>query len=386
MNKKSFPSLKAVKLPLWFTAGLLVLASRIVLLAVYWYWKNEVGSDDGPFTSLMRWDSGWYSAIAEHGYEGEATVDVDGQARWAFFPLVPLLEGFLTRLTGLPVRVVGVLMNSVILYLITWWGARYMRDLDQGWPQAVAFMLIVNFGPYNVYYSTLYTEAMFVLLVCLALYCLQKRRWLLMGVFGALAGATRNTGIFVVFAVPVWCIVTYLQDNDSIHKKGVLDFLRWVLQKPRLVLGTFLMPLGFFLYMHYLDRLVGDGMAFMHVQYAWGKAVGNPVVNLWNGLMELGSINFMQAVCTVTVLYLAVRQILRRRPEGILSLLFILIPLSTTVYGMARYVLCSFPILLEAANVLAKKDRLSQLFWAFFLATFGIATTWQWFQASATVM
>ena len=166
----------------------------------------------------------------------------------------------------------------------------------------------------------------------------------------------------------------------------MLDFLRWVLQKPRLVLGTFLMPLGFFLYMHYLDRLVGDGMAFMHVQYAWGKAVGNPVVNLWNGLMELGSINFMQAVCTVTVLYLAVRQILRRRPEGILSLLFILIPLSTTVYGMARYVLCSFPILLEAANVLAKKDRLSQLFWAFFLATFGIATTWQWFQASATVM
>lgn len=378
--------LQKKKVPLWLVAGGIVLLSRLVLFLVYWYWKNNTGSDDGLFTSLMRWDSGWYQSIALNGYGGESAISEDGSARWAFFPFVPLLEGFLTRLTGLPTRVVGSLMNSVVLYFITWWGARYMQELDQGWPQAVAFMLFVNFGPYNVYYSTLYTEAMFVLLVCLALYCLQKRHWLLMGMFGALAGATRNTGIFVVFAVPVWCIWAYLQDKATVRKKSVPDFLLWVLQKPRLVLGTFLMPLGFFLYMHYLDSLVGDGMAFMHVQFAWGKAVGNPLLNLWNGLMDLGSIHFVQAVCTVAVLYLAVRQILRRRPEGILSLLFIVIPLSTTVYGMARYVLCSFPILLEASDVLAKKSRLAQVFWAAFLAAFGIATTWQWFQSSTTVM
>ena len=41
-------------IPLWLTAGLIVLASRILLFAVYWYWKNEFGSDNGFFRSLMQ--------------------------------------------------------------------------------------------------------------------------------------------------------------------------------------------------------------------------------------------------------------------------------------------------------------------------------------------
>lgn len=72
-------------LPLWFRAGLIVLVSRLVLLAIYWYWKNTVGSDDGPFTALFQWDSGWYTSVAENGYIGEAGIVSDGQASWAFF-------------------------------------------------------------------------------------------------------------------------------------------------------------------------------------------------------------------------------------------------------------------------------------------------------------
>lgn len=374
------------RLPLWLKAGLIVLVSRMVLLGVYWYWKNEVGSDAGPFTALFHWDAGWYTSIAENGYRGESAVSVNGQAPWAFFPVVPLLEGGLIRLTGLPIRVIGVLMNTVFLYLITWLGGRYALKLDLGEKQATAFMLLVNFGPYNVYYSTLYTEAAFVLLVCLGLYCLQTRRWLLMGLFGALASATRNTGIFVVLAVPVWCLLTYLNQKEPVRKKSVPDFILWVLQQPRLILGTFLMPMGFFLYMHYLDRLLGDGMAFMHVQFAWGKGVGNPALNLWNGLLDIGTDNFFQAVCTMVCVYLFVHQALRRRPEAILSFLFILIPLSTTVAGMTRYLLCSFPILLEASGVLSRKSKLSLVFWAVFLFAFGIGTTLKWFEGAQIII
>lgn len=373
-------------IPLWLTAGLIVLASRILLFAVYWYWKNEFGSDNGFFRSLMQWDCGWYSAIAENGYGTEADIQPDGQARWAFFPLVPMLEGFLTLLTGLPIRVVGVLMNSVILYLLTLWGARYCLKFDEGKWQALAFMLFVNFGPYNVYYSTLYTEAAFFLLIFLALYNLQSGHWLLMGLFGALAGATRNTGIFLVFAVPIWCILQYLREDDPLHPKTPANLVRWVLTKPRLILGTFMMPLGFFLYMHYLQGLLGDGMAFMHVQKGWGKELGNPLVHLYQGLIDIGSTDFYQATCTVIVLYLLLHQIFRRRLEAILTLLFVLVPLSTTVAGMARYTLCSFPIVLEAANVLAKKDRLSKAVWCVFLLIVGIGTSYQWFCGALIVI
>lgn len=369
-------------IPLWLKAGVIVVVSRLVLFAVYWYWKNTVGSDDGLFTSLMQWDSNWYAGLAQNGYVGESAIGPDGQARWAFFPLVPLLEGIFTRLTGLPIRVTGALMNTGILYLITWLGGRYMIRLDLGSKQATAFMLLVNFGPYNVYYSTLYTEAAFVLLVCLMLYCLQTQHWIWMGIFGALAGATRNTGIFLVFAVPLWCLLSYLQAEDPLRKKSVPDFVLWILQKPRLVLGTFLMPMGFFLYMWYLDGLLGDGLAFMHVQVAWGKSVGNPLLNLWTGLLDIASADFFQAVCTLLCLYLCAHQALRRRPEAILSLVFIMVPLSTTVEGMTRYVLCSFPILLEASHLLAQKSRLSKIFWALFLFAFGIGTTLKWFEGA----
>lgn len=373
-------------MPLWLQAGLIVFASRMLLFAMYWYWKNEAGSDAGLFTALFQWDAGWYASIAENGYKGETAIAANGQASWAFFPLVPSLEGFFTRLTGLPIRVVGALMNTGFLYLITWLGGNYALKLDLGGNQAIIFMLLVNFGPYNVYYSTMYTEAAFVLLVCLTLYCLQTRHWLLMGVFGALASATRNTGIFLVFAVPVWCVVTYLNQKEPEQKKSVKDFILWVLQKPCLILGTFLMPMGFFLYMHYLDGLVGDGMAFMHVQYAWGRNVGNPLLNLWDGLMDIGTYGFFQAVCTLVCLYLTVHQALRRRPEAILSLLFIMVPLSTALMGMTRYGLCSFPLLLEASGVLSQKSRLSKLFWAVFLFAFGLGTTLKWFEGDVMMI
>ena len=377
---------RSLELPLWLVAGLIVLVSRLLLFAIYWYWKQQTGSDNGLFSSLMQWDCGWYSSIAENGYGSEATIHSDGQAPWAFFPLVPWLEGMLTRLTGLPIRVAGSLLNTCALYLITWLGGRYVLDLDSGPAQAMTFMLFVNFGPYNVYYSTLYTEAFFVLLTCLTLYCLQKQHWLLMGVFGALASATRNTGIFLVFAVPVWCIASYLRQSKAPARPSLSGFLRWIVQKPRLILGTFLMPMGFFLYMRFLTGLLGDGLAFMHVQYAWGRSVGNPLVILYNSLISIGSETFFQGVCTLVVLYLCVRQILRRRVEGVLSLLFLFIPLSTSVFGMTRYTLCSFPVLLEISDTLSRKNRLAQIFWSLFLLVFGIGTTLQWLMSSSVMM
>lgn len=372
------------KLPLWIEAAIIVMLSRLVLFAVYWYWKTSTGNTEGFFTALYNWDCGWYESIVKNGYQTEQ--DIGGQANWAFFPLVPMLEGILSRLTALPPGIVGPWMNMLALYLITWWGACYIQRLDVGQKQAAAFMLLINFGPYNVYYSTMYTEAMFVLLVGLTLYCLQTEHWLLMGLFGALAGATRNTGIFLVFSVPVWCLLTYLGRKDIHHKRNVKDFILWVLQKPRLILGTFLMPMGFFLYVQHLNKLIGDGLAFMHVQFAWGKEVGNPVLNIWNGLMDIGTENFFQAVCTLICIYLLVHQALRRRPEAIITFLFIFIPLSTTVSGMTRYVLCSFPILLEAALVLSKKERLAKYFWGTFLFVFGLATSLKWFEAANIMM
>lgn len=376
--------LKESRTAVWGVALAVVLLSRILLFAVYWQWKNEMGSDAGIFRALMQWDCGWYASIAENGYTRVENLSGFGQASWAFFPLVPLLEGVLSRLSGLPVRVVGVVMNTAFLYLLTVFGAKLCLDTDSGsWQQALALMFLFNFGPYNVYYSTLYTECLFALLVCLSLYCMYRNHWLAMGVFGALLGATRNTGVFLPFVIPFYCLGQYLAMPG---KKTVSGFFKWLLDRPRLILGTFLMPMGFFLFMRYLDGLVGDGFAFMHVQYAWDRFLGNPLTNLWDALMLLGTDDFFHAFCAVIGLYLAIRQLSRRRPEGVLALIFVVIPLCTSAYGMARYALCSFPILLEASHALSCRTRTEKLCSGLILMALGIITSYWWFRGSIMLM
>ena len=367
-------------------ALIIVLLSRFAIFGAYWQWKTATGSDFGIFRALMQWDCGWYSSIAEVGYATEEMVDVSGQANWAFFPLVPMLERFLSSVTGLPIRVAGVCMNTAFLYLLTVISGKFCIEYDSGsWEQALILMLLINFGPYNIYYSTLYTECLFALLLCTTLYCLYKKYWFLMGVFGALLSSTRNTGIFIVFVIPAYCAKCYFSAQEG-KCKSVFGFFRWIYERPKLILGTCLMPMGFFLYMLFLDTLIGDGMAFMTVQYAWGRSVGNALLNLWNGLLVIGTDSYFHAVCTVIALYLAIRQILRKRPVGVLSLIFVLVPLSTSVYGMARYTLCSFPILLEASHAIFQKKRFEQCAWGMFLAALGVATSYWWFRGSIMLM
>lgn len=383
MKKRNISWKNGRRPPVWLAALAIVVLSRLLLLALYVYWKQDTGSTDGFFRALYRWDSGWYGSIAENGYMGEAAIHASGEAPWAFFPLVPLLEGAFARLTRLPVRVAGVVLNTVALYFLTFLGGLFCREVDGSEKQALAFMLLLNFGPYNVYYSTVYTECCFALLLCAALYCMYRRHWLLMGVCGALLSATRNTGIFLVLVIPFYCIGQYFQEEES---RSLPGFCRWLLGKPRLILGTFMIPMGFFLFMRYLTALLGDGLAFMHVQYVWGREVGRPLAKLAAGLVNIGSMDFYLASCGVLALYLGLRRILRRRPDGLLTLVFLLIPLSTSLVSLSRYVMCSFLVVAEAAAVLSEKGRLAKLVCAGFLLIWGIGTSLAWFQNLVTMI
>lgn len=370
---------RMAKIPLWLQALILVILSRAFIVFLFFLWRHCYGESSGLFDALFRYDSGWYIGLANEGYVGESIIHLgSGEARWAFFPLAPLLEGCFSRLTGLDVSVAGVLLNTVFLYFLTWASAAYLQLNHQ--PGVLILMLLINFGPYTIYYSTLYTETLFALLTCLFLFCMRQGWWLRMGICGALASATRNMGVFLVFCVLAFCIQQYLQQAKS-HglRVRLFGFLTWVLQMPRLVLGTFLVPLGLFAYMTYLDLLLGDGLAFAHVQIAWQRSPGNPLASLVSGLNTLGANEFYFALWTLVALYLCCRQALRRNTDAVGSFLFVLIPLSTSILCMPRYIACCFPVMEEATSALVAKGKLEKVFWYGFLLLLGAITTWQWF-------
>src|SRR6185312_4137655 len=95
----------------------------------------------------------------------------------------------------------------------------------------------------------------------------------------ALLSATRIVGVFVSISIGVQALFDWRRTTGS--WKGWLPGL---LGQPKLVLAIFIAPLGLFTYMAFLHYWIGDGLAFSHVQRAWGRQIGNPFTSLWVGL------------------------------------------------------------------------------------------------------
>lgn len=368
-----------------------VAASRLFIFAFYCLWARRAGVEQGFFAMLYQWDSGPYGSIAAGGYPSVENFafgnGFTGVELCAFFPLVPVLEGLLYRL-GVPLMVTGPLLNTAALYLLTWLGARYLQDTGGDGQAAWLLMLLLNFGPYNIYYSTMYTEAVFALLVCLFLRCMRKKQWLRMGLCGALASAARNLGVFLAVVVFVYSIGLYLQDAKQRQARPSLTkYCRTVLGDEKLVAGVCLIPLGLFAYMAYLWRLLGDPLAFTHVQIAWsnmnGALLENPLHLLWSNMLNIGSDRFYMALWGALALWLCVSQLCRRRIESVFSLIAVLVPMTVRVASMPRYVMCTFTVVLEMALLLRGARRVDKICIGGFLLVMGLLTTRAWFAGQA---
>ena len=139
-----------------------------------------------------RWDAVWFLRIAEEGYDAD---------RAAFFPLYPLL-----------VKAGGVLVGSqlvagVLLSLAALLGALVLLGrlvtLDFGRDVARLTVLLVALFPGALWFSSVYSEALFLLLSVGAVYAARTDRWALAGAAGALAATTRSAGIVLLVPLAV---------------------------------------------------------------------------------------------------------------------------------------------------------------------------------------
>ena len=137
-----------------------------------------------------RWDAVWFLEIAADGYAG---------ARAAFFPLYPLLVRVAGTLTGS--AVVGGLLLSLGCLLAALVVLHRLVALDH--PRAVARLtvLLVAVFPGAMWFSSLYSESLFLLLSVATLLLARTDRWALAGLAGGLAASSRSAG--VVLAVPL---------------------------------------------------------------------------------------------------------------------------------------------------------------------------------------
>ena len=185
--------------------GLVVVATRALIWAVAIVAVLRFGLDPqvgtpphqvivGGWTSQLLavpstpWDAGHYVAIAHEGY-------LDPK-RAAFFPLYPLLVRAVGWVTG------SLVWSGVFVALLALAAALYLLHrlvtLEAGERYARPALLVTALFPTAFFLSAIYTESLFLALTVGAFYAARRERWAVAALCGALAAATRNTGVLLV--------------------------------------------------------------------------------------------------------------------------------------------------------------------------------------------
>lgn len=147
--------------------------------------------------ALARWDSMHYIAIATHGYQlGSTGWDTTSRYLPLYPALMRLLGGWLGD-TG--VVYAGSLISNGAFFLAL---ILFYALAAQHLPAEVArrSTLFLSIFPTSFFFSAVYTESLFLLLVLGFFLSVRLRHWLLAAVVGSLAALTRLTGLLLAVA------------------------------------------------------------------------------------------------------------------------------------------------------------------------------------------
>ncbi len=361
-----------------------------------------------------RWDSSWYLVIAHYGYHPE--LGAFTSARDAFFPLYPLGLHALSDL-GLQAVLAGVLF-SLAAFGLALYGIHRLTELELGGSGrpgggdvARLAVLVTALAPMAFYFSAVYSESLYLALSVGLFWCARQGRWAWAGVLGALATATRSTGL--VLALPVLMLYLYGPREDRIP-----DFARRLRPRYRLrpnVMWLALLPAGLGLYAAYLGLSGGDPLAPFHAQDVWGRHFAGPYLGVWDGTKAAlegarqllsaqrahvyfpvaGGSPFVSAGHNLMLLAFLLASLplfviaLRALPlaYGVYAIAALALPLSYPVasqplMSLPRFQVVLFPLSMALAAWLAARPRarmpalaVSALLMAFFVAQFA---TWHW--------
>ena len=405
-----------------------------------------------------RWDSAWYLVIAHFGYRpdlGSFTA-----SRTAFFPLYPLALRGLSQL-GSPPVLAGVLI-SLVAFAAALYGIHRLTTLEFGHARQAAgaggaaraaraagaagaaaggagagraaetarlAVLLTAFAPVAFFFSAVYSESLFLALSVGVFWSARKGRWWLAGLLGALAAATRSTGL--VLLLPVALLYLYGPREDRAPDRSAARLRRArrgeragtrlagrLSPRYRLradVLWLALIPLGGGAFSLWLALGGGDGLSPFHTQVVWGRHFAGPYLGIWDGLQagfdgvrqllsfqrqhvyfpQTGGSPFVTASHNLILLGFLVAAIpalvaaVRRLPAAYAAyaIAALALPLSYPVtpqplMSLPRFLLVLFPLTIGVASWLSEHPRavrpllvLSTLLMVFFLCQFA---TWHW--------
>jgi hypothetical protein len=224
------------------------------------------------FHVIANWDGQWYRSIVEHGYPQHlpTTNGVVQENAWAFYPMFPALVWVFT-LTGLSfgaaASIVSLTAGAASMCLLY----RLLRARCGDFLTALTVVAIC-FAPAAPILQAAYSDSLGMLLLVVALTCVERRRhgWLL--VTGLLLALTRPITLPLVVVTGVEIVRRWRRrETDPFPVRE-----RWELAGVTAALVAFA---G--LWPAVTGLVVGDWSAYSETQHAWRVDVAGTGADTW---------------------------------------------------------------------------------------------------------
>ena len=317
------------------------------------------------FGTFAQWDTRWFLQIARNGYDETSA---------AFFPVYPLVLHVLGSTTA-----AGALVSLVAGGIAAVAVARIAPHL------AGDAVLLLALFPTAYVFSSIYSDGLFLALSAWAFLFAQRGRAVPAGIVGGLACATRLLGLALL---PALVLLLWPRRREDAWRLAPL----------------LLLPLAVASYALYLDRELGDPLAFSSAQLQWERETPTlgPVTGLWwaieagghgasevlggrpraQGFTQAQQVGFWNATHLVLLAvaswltWVAWRRV--SRAAGLYSLATLLLVLSAPSRGfplvsLPRFLLADFPIVLAVAALVEGRPRARQWMFVGFGAACAVA-------------
>lgn len=306
------------------------------------------------------WDSQWYMKIARDGYFSGKIGDLSDKAIFAFFPFYPLLIYLFNFVfnnlivSGLLVSFICSLISIIFLYKLVSLDFPEQEEsitkrefVKSTAKRSVLFFLIF---PTAFFFTSVYTESLFIMLVILSFYYARQQKWYLASIFGILCSLTRSLGVFIV--IPL--LIEYFLSKGS---KGL------IIKFDKSIILPLITPIGLLIYQLYLWFITGTFSTFFTAQKFWSRGLFNfsgyiPYFtnSSFHGFRN-SIIDLIATIFFIIMLYYIYKHL--RLSYFVYSLLIILIPLlSGNLMSMTRMIIVSFPLYIILAFLTHEKPAL----------------------------
>ncbi len=376
----------AIRIALWALAfrafsALLALLVNVLFPDFQREQFTVFGSTSVFWDAFARWDSGWYYQIADRGY----SYAPGGRSTIAWFPVYPMLMRHVGRLFG-PGRsaiYIGGVVVSWLAFTLATIALYHLARLDVPKRAAERAVVLTAVFPFAFFFGAVYSEPVFLAATVAAFYFFRTRRWVVGGLCGAVATATRVNGILMLPAL-AWVVWTAVRREGQEGREGYERIPAGVPRQGEAharragparsvlppILGLALVPLGIASYSLFIYQMTGNPLEWAATIQRWnyypGGNPGLPLVRLAGQLITrpyaflagggMAPYDALNGVCAIAfVVAIPLVWVRLGAAYGLFMAANLWLPLSSGQFeGLGRYCAVVFPFFIWLAAVCSR--------------------------------